>query len=260
MQSSELPASKLRQPTNYNFKKVLREIAFITDIHLDEDFPKKNGVNARKNWEIILKDISSKNITEIIFGGDIGKPTSNKWFFETLNKFELSIILGNHDKFAETIKYYKIDLLPNQSELYYSIENDYFKNIFLDTSADSFSLTQFEWFQKEIKTLKKILLFVHHPIFKINTAVDKLYPLKGRDELKNELLKLENEIFIFCGHCHMIDERKQNNITQIMTLASSFQIDKNEENIKVNAETFGYRVLKIETGKIETELIIMQNE
>ena len=60
-----------------------QKIAYITDIHLDEKFPLDTGVDTRENWKIILNDISSRGINEIIFGGDIGEKTANKWFFES---------------------------------------------------------------------------------------------------------------------------------------------------------------------------------
>ena len=49
-----------------------KKIAYITDLHLDEDFPKEMGVDSRSNWKVILKDVSNRNIDEIVFGGDIG--------------------------------------------------------------------------------------------------------------------------------------------------------------------------------------------
>jgi hypothetical protein len=52
---------------------VSKKIAYITDIHLDEQLPIDQGVDTRKNWEIILNDVSKKGIKEIIFGGDIGE-------------------------------------------------------------------------------------------------------------------------------------------------------------------------------------------
>lgn len=65
----------------------MQKNAFITDIHLDEAFPKEAGVDSHKNWNWILNDLQSKNIQEVIFGGDIGEYTSNNYFFESLKAF-----------------------------------------------------------------------------------------------------------------------------------------------------------------------------
>ncbi|MHA7058185.1 metallophosphoesterase [Aquimarina sp. M1] len=102
---------------------MIKRVAYITDIHLDEEFPKILGVDSRNNWKAILKDIDSKDITEIIYGGDIGKKSSNSWFFDSLKKYNLSITLGNHDVFSEAIKYYKNGTDTTVSELFYSQEN-----------------------------------------------------------------------------------------------------------------------------------------
>lgn len=58
----------------------MRRIAFITDVHLDEQFPIDNNVNPKQNLEIVLQDISKQGIKEIIFGGDIGEASSHSYF------------------------------------------------------------------------------------------------------------------------------------------------------------------------------------
>jgi Icc protein len=60
-----------------------KTITYITDIHLDEKFSMDNGVDARKNWNIILADINQRQIDEVIFGGDIGEAAANKYFWDT---------------------------------------------------------------------------------------------------------------------------------------------------------------------------------
>jgi 3',5'-cyclic-AMP phosphodiesterase len=65
----------------------MKRIAFITDIHLEEQFPIDNGVNPKQNLEIVLNDICNRNITEIIFGGDIGDAKSHQYFFDSLKNF-----------------------------------------------------------------------------------------------------------------------------------------------------------------------------
>ncbi|MBL4708344.1 MAG: metallophosphoesterase family protein [Flavobacteriales bacterium] len=132
-----------------------KKIAYVTDIHLDEKFPKGLRIDARKNWKIILNDISSRGIDEIVFGGDIGEKTANSWFFKSLQNYTLSITLGNHDYYKEVIKHYNTGVVENQTELYYSQENAYYKYLFLDSSSGSISQEQFSWFKKGLLTTKK---------------------------------------------------------------------------------------------------------
>ena len=156
------------------------KIAYITDIHLDEQFPIDQGVNRRINWKTILKDISSKKIDKVIFGGDIGEKSSNQWFFESLENYNISISLGNHDYFSEVIKYYSNGVDKKQNELYYSEESTFYKCIFLDSSSGSISQNQIDWLKKELTINKKIIIFIHHPILAVDSEVDRRFSLKER--------------------------------------------------------------------------------
>lgn len=233
-------------------------IAHITDLHLDEQFPKDHGVDPYKNWQIILNDLSERNISKIVYGGDIGEPSSNKWFFETLKDYDLEITLGNHDTFTEVKKHYPHEIDLNIPEFHYSKENGHYKYIFLDTSSGRISKQQIEWLAHELLSTKRIILFVHHPIFSIDVEADRQFALKGREQLKLLLLESNLEIVIFCGHYHMPDHSTIGNIQQYITPASSVQIIKNSNEIILSGETFGYRVIDIGDHGIETELIIFK--
>jgi len=234
-----------------------KKIAYVTDIHLDEKFPIDQGVDPRKNWKIILNDISSRGIDEVIFGGDIGEKTANEWFFESLKNFTIAITLGNHDYYNEVIKHYNLGRVKKQTELYYSQERDYYKCIFLDSSSGSIGPEQFDWFKEELLTTKNIVLFIHHPILTVDAEVDKRFALKERNRIKTELLNLENDVIIFCGHYHFEDERNIDNIRQYITPASSYQVKKIPNEIKVSNDTFGYRVIELNEKGINTNLIFL---
>jgi len=233
-----------------------KKIAYVTDIHFDEKLPIDLGVDARKNWKIILNDISLKGIQEIIFGGDIGEKTSNKWFFESLQNYNLAITLGNHDYYSKVIKHYNLRVIENQTELYYTQEHDYHKCIFLDSSSGSISQAQFDWFKGEVITKKNIVLFIHHPILPIDAEVDKRFALKERSRIKKELLNIENDVTIFCGHYHFDDDRIDGNIRQYVTPASSYQVEKIPNEIILNSDSFGYRIIELSEVGIETELVM----
>ncbi|UZR99802.1 metallophosphoesterase family protein [Chondrinema litorale] len=237
-----------------------QKIAYITDLHVDEQFPKDYSVDAHLNWQIILKDVSEKNISKIIYGGDIGELSSNQWFFNTLKDYDLEVTLGNHDKFSEVKKHYKGAMNLTVPELYYSREEEQYKYIFLDSSTGSISKQQFDWLKKELLASKKILLFIHHPILSINTEADRQFALKGREELKQLLLDSNLEIKIFCGHYHMSDYSIQNNVEQYITPASSVQVVKNDREIIFNGDMFGYRIIDFNSNRVETELVLFSHE
>ncbi|MFL1897226.1 metallophosphoesterase family protein [Aquimarina sp. 2-A2] len=237
-----------------------KKIAYITDIHLDEKFPVDCGVDAQKNWKILLEDISSRQINQIIFGGDIGLKSSNKWFFDSLKEYNLAITLGNHDFFDEVIKYYNFENSRNQAELYYTQELEYFKFIFLDSSKGFISEQQFNWLTTELITLKKIVIFIHHPILAIEAEVDKRFALQQRERIQTVLLSSKNEIYIFCGHYHFNDTQHIENIIQQVTPASSYQVEKLLGVIEINnAAEFGYRIIELKKDTIQTNLVMLPN-
>ncbi len=231
----------------------MKRFAFITDIHLDEQFPIENNINPTKNFETVLLDIENRKISEVVFGGDIGEATAHNYFFEKIQNLSVSLILGNHDKFEKVKKHFIKD--RNKEELYYKTEDENYQYIFLDTSADELSKTQIEWLQNELVEKKELILFIHHPVLEIETQVDKVYPLKNREELKSVLVDYKNNVTIFCGHYHMNDQQEFKNIKQYTTQSMSFQLVKNVTEIEVDNLNFGYRIIDISNDKIETELI-----
>lgn len=231
----------------------MKRIAFITDLHLDEQFPVDNNVIPTKNFETVLNDIENRKINEVIFGGDIGRATAHNYFFKKLENLSVNLVLGNHDKFEKVKEHFVKD--SNREELYYKNEDENYQYFFLDTSADELSKIQLQWIQSELNEKKKLILFIHHPVLEIDTPIDKIYPLKNREELKSILLNFKNDVTIFCGHYHMNDEQEFKNIKQYITQSMSFQAVKNTNEIVIDNLNFGYRIIEISNNKIETELI-----
>jgi Icc protein len=230
-------------------------IAYITDIHLDEAFVLENGVDPRTNWKHILNDVHNRGIDQIIFGGDIGEPTTNEWFFNSLTAFQLNITLGNHDTFTEASHHYNKQEWAGTAEGYYSKEDNAFKYLFLDSSQHAISQEQITWLTKELNTNKRLLLFIHHPILPVDTAVDRAYPLQNRKEILEILQQRNSDTYIFCGHYHMADERTSGTIRQFITPAASYQIVKGAQELKINTDSFGYRLIHLNDQHITTEVI-----
>jgi 3',5'-cyclic AMP phosphodiesterase CpdA len=236
---------------------MMKKIAYLTDIHLDEDDTIKYGVDSRKNLLTILNDIRNSGVNEIIFGGDIGFHTAHEWFFNELKavSIKLNITLGNHDKFNEVIEHFGKEYVSDKlNELLYTSEDTNYKYIFLDTSSSVFSESQLNWLDKELDTQKKPVIFMHHPVLYVKTIIDKLYSMKNREKVKQLLESRGKEITIFCGHLHTEDITIEGKITQYVTPASSYQAEKNEDEVVISNKVFGYRIIefgdKIETGVI----------
>lgn len=232
-----------------------KTIAYITDIHLDESYLAEIGVDARTNWQHILADVKAKGIHSIIFGGDIGEMAANAWFFESLKEYDLQLTLGNHDTFAEVRKHVHKEAWKDKTEGYYSVEDSYFKYVFLDSSNNAISVTQRLWLQAETSTHKPLLLFVHHPFFPVDTPVDRTYPLQNREMLQQILQQRKAPATLFCGHYHMQDEQTIGAIKQYITPAASYQMVKEAAEIQTDNTWFGYRIIHLTENAVLSEVI-----
>lgn len=230
-----------------------KQIAFLTDIHLNEQFTKDHSVDAKKHWEQALASLTERNIDTLIFGGDIGDASAHPYFFETLKRFSFQLILGNHDKFGDVARHFNPSLFA--SELYYATEDGTYKYLFLDSSAYEVSAAQLAWLCTALVTTKVPLVFIHHPVLAIDTVIDQLYPLKNRDQVLEVLLTSDQQVWLFCGHYHMNAETQYQNIRQIATQALSYQIDQHAAELKIDNSTFGYRIVRLGDRAIETELV-----
>lgn len=234
----------------------MKTVAYITDTHLDEPTPGKHGADAEKNWHSVLADLASRKIDLVVFGGDIGAYSAYPEFFRLLENYPLWVTPGNHDTSAQ-VRHFFPNLPYSESGFYHTFEQDHFKWFFLDSSTDKISPEQLQWFKKELQTEKELLIFVHHPILPVATAVDAKYPLENRDEIQELLRKNAKRATIFCGHYHVEDQVSDENLIQYVTPAVSYQIKKGTTEIESDASYFGYRIIEIDGSQIDTEVILL---
>jgi len=234
----------------------MKRIAQITDIHLMEEWSAKHGADTDTNMKLILQDVGARGIREVIFTGDIGHPDAYQRFFALLKDFDFTVIPGNHDKFADIRPHYLPQYLKTKSEMFHSTEDGYFKYIFLDSSSDTISEIQLQWLGDELVTAKHVLLFIHHPVLRVFTAVDFKYPLNNREAVKDVLVRSGREITIFSGHYHTDDFTKEENITQYVTPAASVQMEKNPLEIVIHSRYYGYRIIELEGGAVGTHVVL----
>lgn len=234
----------------------MKRIAQITDSHLSEDWPAQHGADADTNMKLILQDVGARGIRHVIFTGDIGHPDGYERFFALLKDFDFRVIPGNHDKFADIRPHYLPGYLIERAEMYHAEEDENFKSIFLDSSSDSVSDIQLQWLETELDTAKKVLLFIHHPILQVLTAVDFKYPLLNREAVKNVLTRGGRNITVFSGHYHTDDFTKEENISQYVTPAASVQMEKNPLEIVVHSRYYGYRIIELDGETVTTEVVL----
>lgn len=232
----------------------MKTIAHITDVHLHEAFPLQQGIDPRNNWQRMLTYLSERGIKDVVFGGDIGAESAHSHFFESLSDFQLNIVLGNHDLGElATIS------AAGKDGHYYLYEDDHYRYIVLDSSADRLYKQQVQWLKQAVRTEKKIILFVHHPILPVPCYVESKYAMKGRNSVREILFETGLDITIFCGHYHLEDERTEKNIRQMVTPAISYQMVKSPEKV-IDTSVFGGRIIHISPDKIDTEVIMFDSD
>lgn len=235
----------------------MKRIAFITDIHLDEPSPANHPIDPYKNLEIVLADIAQRGIGELVFGGDIGAGSAHPHFFAALQPFKFHVILGNHDKHDEVRPFFDRGVVKD--ELYYKSEEMAYDVFFLDSSSNAISLSQLQWLQQEIPADKEMILFIHHPILPIDTAVDRAFPLGNREQLTSLLRAGDRQRTVFCGHYHMNDDQVLGNIRQVCTQSMAFQLIKESPDISVDSSSFGYRIIELSENGLNVELVEFPN-
>lgn len=232
----------------------MKTIAHITDVHLYEAFPLEQGIDPRANWNRMLTYLAEKGITDIVFGGDIGAESAHPLFFESLNAFNVNLVLGNHDKNGTAAT-----SAADKDGHYYLYEDDHYRYIVLDSSADRLYKQQVAWLRQAVRTQKKIILFVHHPILAVPCYVESKYAMRNRNVVREILFQTGLEITVFCGHYHLEDERIEQNVRQLVTPAISYQMVKSRKKI-IDNSTFGGRLIHISPEKIDTEVILFAND
>lgn len=233
-------------------------IAFITDVHLDEQFPLEQGAHPKANLECVLQDIREQGIRRVIFGGDIGDATSHDTFFALLKDVDLDLMLGNHDRYAQVRTHFARG--NDAEELYYIRDEGAYRLIMLDSSVDSLSARQCAWLEQALKTPLEVIVCIHHPVLNIPTAVDRMFPLQNRTQVQDVLFACNKHITLLCAHYHMNDERVERNVTQITTQALSYQVNKDAEVLSVHTNDFGYRILALGDTGITSQLKVFNTE
>ncbi len=59
----------------------MHRVAFISDLHLEEEYPQENNVETETNWSVILQDLEIEKIMEIVIGSDLGTTASHQKVF-----------------------------------------------------------------------------------------------------------------------------------------------------------------------------------
>lgn len=238
---------------------MIKRIAHITDLHLDEALPPGIEINTRKRFDMILESIKENEIDEIICTGDIGENKGVEYFFTQLKNMHLSVTLGNHDDFFEVSKYYSLGADYGLNKIYKSEVYGDYKFIYLDSSAEYIDHTQMKWLKRELKSAQPLIIFVHHPILALGLKIDEIGQLNNSNELKQLLIEVPNPVNVFCGHYHMESSLVYKNVVQHITPAVVFQVIKSRDKIDLDASISGYRIIEIKNAELSSKVVYLNH-
>ncbi|MEE3624739.1 hypothetical protein UCD39_12155 [Nitrospirillum sp. BR 11752] len=247
-------------------------IAHVTDAHLGQRLASSGEVAGDKMRYVeeadahtahlrrVLDDITRKGITEIVFGGDIGTTAAVPAFFGAMRDHDFSplIVLGNHDAYASVAPWCNAGAI--EGKMCSSTDKGPWRRIMLDSSDNMIGERQLAWLANALESVRRAAVFVHHPVFEIDTPIDRSpAALRDRAALQALLLSVgpDCEVTLFCGHYHMVDERRDGNVRQFVTPAVSYQITKKSDEIEVDTSTFGYRIIEFDDDKVQTQVILL---
>jgi len=233
-----------------------KTIAFITDLHLGETLPVQ--IDQKAHWNVVLNDVLDRNPEVVVIGGDISEPELYPSFFKSLEAFngEVYVIPGNHDVTTDLLRHFNNPEHTDSASLYYSFSDDNFLYLFIDSSSDAVDEPQLKWLKEKLdENDRKIMLFIHHPVYEVDSYVNMRYPLQNREEVRALLENQSSEVFIFCGHYHCEDETGSGAISQFETPAVSYQIKKGTPSLEAHSDYFGYRLITLENGNVRSEVI-----
>jgi len=238
------------------------KLAHATDLHLDDFLSARYGVDARRNAVRVLDDIAARGIRAVVLTGDIGEPRSLGWLVGELERrgLDYRFALGNHDAAADFAALPRMAGTARPDGLYYETVLAGVPCLFLDTSAGSLGPAQAEWLRARLAAAPSpALVFCHHPVLDCGgTAMDRLYPLKDRDAVRELLLDCGAEVRLFCGHYHSVHEQCLGNIVQCVTRSSALQIKREGDAVDRASDGFGYRIIAVDGSEVDSEDVSIQ--
>jgi Icc protein len=187
------------------------KIGQISDLHIGKDEELVQGIDVRKNFIIALEAMEKENLDLLVLSGDLsddGNIGAYEFVSQEMSQYKKPwcFIPGNHDNVHLMNQIFNIESDIRNGEYYYKKEIHNKTIFFLDSSSNSISSEQLEWFKKEAKKEdKEFLLFIHHPpCIAGHRFMDAKYALQNIDEVQHVLNQFNQLQYIFSGHYHSI--------------------------------------------------------
>jgi Icc protein len=225
-------------------------IAFITDLHIDEDGKFPLNLDTRRQFLSVLSDVTARGYDRIVLGGDIchqtGEAETYQWIADQIAAAGIPClsIAGNHDDSSLLAKYLMSGFPVSQGELYfYQIWEEQIV-LFLDTSKGRMSDIQYKWLNDQIELAgRQIYIFMHHPPLLCGSLhMEPTYQFSQMDQFKALCSKWSDRNFkIITGHYHLDRYLVSGNMSVLLTPSTFVQIDPESTAFRPLNNNIGYR-------------------
>ncbi len=239
----------------------------MTDLHITSAGEYPHGYDSRQTFVTTLDLIERvQPIDMIVITGDIAHYTLDgsicSWVSLHLSSYRVPVYYtpGNHDLpdlLADTGSYNEG---LKGGELFYSLQLDDRRYIFLDTSGHSVSDKQLSWLASVLAdcshTHKHPVIFMHHPPCPAGSLfMDRKYPFRG-SEAFGEVLQIYNDVIpVFCGHYHIAKTIIWKNAVIHITPSTCFEVDPFSETFSLEFAPSGLRVIDITNDHIQSSVL-----
>ena len=250
----------------------VQKIIIMSDIHLTNNGEKIIGLDPVRKLEKALDHALSAHgdAVQIVFTGDLTHNGSEEEYLNLKSAIQgidipITYMMGNHDRRVAFSEIFPSVPLDHNGFLQSAITYDSHKLVFLDTlhisnlekdrSKGFLCSKRLRWMETELEasSQKKVIVFMHHPAFKVGfNAMDKIR-LKNEDDFFSSLDKYKNVIHIISGHIHRtISGNVQGyGFSVFKSTCHQMPMMLNSDNVKLSAdELAAYGILLLTSSGI----------
>lgn len=240
-----------REKTYDYLRMSLFRIAQISDIHITlKKGLTTDGIDVVENLEKVLRAVKAYAPDLLVLSGDLCFTRNDvdvyRYVKDKLDETGLDymVLAGNHDKSVPLAEAFGYNITGR--DLYAVKDIPGYRLIFGDSSRHRVSSPHLELLRKDINTVLKPILFIHHPPAKAGVPfMDRKYPLMNMDALQEVLYTYGGRIPVFCGHYHNEKEFSFGNLDIYMTPSTYFQISDQTEHFAISSRQIGWRSIEL---------------
>jgi Icc protein len=235
-------------------------IAHVTDLHLDDFLAGDSDLDSRGQCLAILSDIRARGIGMVVLTGDLGEAASADWLAGRLEDAGLDFLAvpGNHDEPGLWPAGLSMPAAAGVPAYCRREDLGLDRFLYLDSRAGELPAEALAWLAAELAGggPGRLFVFTHYPILDCGgSAMDRLYPLKGRERVRELLAAGGRETWIFCGHYHTAHEQAEARLRQAVTPSGLLQVRQRAQAIEREDGGFGYRIIDITPDRVGSRVV-----